>query len=266
MTFKRNQPVTVQTGRATFEDGKFMSVMSNGRIKVLFPAADPKKNPEGEWDIYPASKVKPALPKKTKRAVVEDAITKVERKAGRDPSEHVGAWDTAEVRKAVAAFGKRAKMSGKPYHEIRNAYEAKHGPIPKLTASERAQIVRENKAAESALMNAAENKATSKRKVNNVSFTPKPTGGRYLATIDLATFHKVCTLLRTHLVFIHNGKLRGLKTADMIGVPTETELELCREAAIKKFTTNKDPKPVLIFLNGMTDAALIETVATKVRG
>lgn len=262
MTFKTNQPVRVEVSRNAFETGKFMGLSRGGKIKILFS--------DNTYDLFAAAKVKAVMPKREKKAVVEDALTKVERKAGRDPSEHVGAWDTAAVRKAVAAFGKRAKMSGKPYHEIRNAFEAKNGPIPKLTSSERAQIVRENRAAEAALMGAAEGNAKAKRNaqhpaIKNVSFTPKATGGHYLATINLPLFAKVCALLRTHLVFIHNGKLRGLKRADMIGVPTEQEIELCREDAIKQFTTKKDPKPVFIFLNGMTDAALVETVATKVR-
>ena len=257
MTFKTNQPVRVEVSRNAFETGKFMGLSRGGKIKILFS--------DNTYDLFAAAKVKAVMPKREKKAVVEDALTKVERKAGRDPSEHVGAWDTAAVRKAVAAFGKRAKMSGKPYHEIRNAFEAKNGPIPKLTSSERAQIVRENRAAESALMNAAEDNAKSKRTIKNVSFNAAPTGTHYLASIDLRRLNWVLTHLRTHLVFVHNGKLRGFKRADMNGIPTATEIEKCRADAVKKFTTNKDPKPVFIFLNGMTDAALIEAVATKVR-
>lgn len=259
MTFKTNQPVRVEVSRNAFETGKFMGLSRGGKIKILFS--------DNTYDLFAAAKVKAVMPKREKKAVVEDALTKVERKAGRDPSEHVGAWDTAAVRKAVATFGKRAKMTGRPYHEIRNAYEAKHGAIPKPTASERAQIVREAKSAEAAIMNAAEDNAKSKthRAIKNVSFTPSPTGTHYLTEINLRTFNWVLSRLRTHLVFLHNGKLRGYKRNDMNGIPTATEIEKCRADVVKRFTTDKDPKPVLIFFNGMTDAALIETVATKVR-
>lgn len=252
MSIKVNSRVTVQTGRSKFEDGKVLKIMRSGKLKILFDV-------DGEYDLIDPRKVKPALPKKSRKAIVEGALEKMERKAGRDPSEHVGAWDKSETRVAVAKFAKRAGLSDQPYYVMRAAYEAKNGPIAPLTASERAQIVRENREAEKAIMAASEAriaKAPQAAPVNSAI-----TGStHHLMNMDMRRLANAIKHMRAGLVFLYNGKMHFMKPAGMMTLPSERDIAKLRETAKAQFT-KKDPAARLVFLNGMNDASLLQALA-----